>query len=99
MKVIILGAGQVGSSVAENLVHENYDITVVDTNAARLQELQDRLDLRTVVADIPAQDLITRDNVPAKVNAVTYFRVIDAASSVVAVERYLAATSQIASCA
>jgi regulator of protease activity HflC (stomatin/prohibitin superfamily) len=55
-----------------------------------------RVDLRTIVLDIPSQDLITRDNVPAKVNAVTYFRVVDAASSVVAVERYLAATSQIA---
>jgi hypothetical protein len=55
-----------------------------------------RVDLRTIVADIPAQDLITRDNVPAKVNAVTYFRVIDAPSSVVAVEKYLTATSQIA---
>ncbi|BAU46598.1 potassium transporter peripheral membrane protein [Sulfurifustis variabilis] len=48
MKVIILGAGQVGSSVAENLVRENYDITVVDTNGERLQDLQDRFDLRTV---------------------------------------------------
>lgn len=48
MKVIILGAGQVGSSVAENLVRENYDITIVDTNPERLQELQDRLDLRTI---------------------------------------------------
>jgi len=55
-----------------------------------------RVDLRTIVLDIPPQDLITRDNVPAKVNAVTYFRVVDAASSVVKVERYLAATSQIA---
>jgi len=55
-----------------------------------------RVDLRTIVADIPAQDLITRDNVPAKVNAVTYFRVIDAVSSVIAVEHYLTATSQIA---
>jgi regulator of protease activity HflC (stomatin/prohibitin superfamily) len=55
-----------------------------------------RVDLRTVVLDIPPQDLITRDNVTAKVNAVTYFRVVDAASSVVQVERYLAATSQIA---
>jgi regulator of protease activity HflC (stomatin/prohibitin superfamily) len=55
-----------------------------------------RVDLRTVVLDIPPQDLITRDNVPAKVNTVTYFRVIDAASSVVKVERYLEATSQIA---
>ena len=40
-----------------------------------------RVDLRTVVLDIPPQDLITRDNVPAKVNAVTYFRVIDAAAA------------------
>ena len=55
-----------------------------------------RVDLRTTVFDIPSQDLITRDNVPAKVNAVTYFRVIDASSSVVAVEQYLMATSQIA---
>jgi regulator of protease activity HflC (stomatin/prohibitin superfamily) len=55
-----------------------------------------RVDLRTIVHDIPPQDLITRDNVPAKVNAVTYFRVVDAASSVVKVERYLTATSQIA---
>src|SRR3712207_1076949 len=55
-----------------------------------------RVDLRTIVLDIPPQDLITRDNVPAKVNAVTYFRVVDAASAVVEVERYLAATSQIA---
>jgi len=55
-----------------------------------------RVDLRTIVLDIPPQDLITRDNVPAKVNAVTYFRVIDARRSVVEVERYLAATSQIA---
>jgi regulator of protease activity HflC (stomatin/prohibitin superfamily) len=55
-----------------------------------------RVDLRTIVLDIPPQDLITRDNVPAKVNAVTYFRVIDARSAVVEVERYLMATSQIA---
>jgi uncharacterized membrane protein YqiK len=55
-----------------------------------------RVDLRTIVLDIPPQDLITRDNVPAKVNAVTYFRVVDAASSVVKVEHYLSATSQIA---
>jgi regulator of protease activity HflC (stomatin/prohibitin superfamily) len=55
-----------------------------------------RVDLRTIVLDIPPQDLITRDNVPAKVNAVTYFRVVDAPSSVVEVERYLTATSQIA---
>jgi regulator of protease activity HflC (stomatin/prohibitin superfamily) len=55
-----------------------------------------RVDLRTVTLDIPPQNLITRDNVPAKVNAVCYFRVIDAARSVIDVERYLLATSQIA---
>jgi regulator of protease activity HflC (stomatin/prohibitin superfamily) len=55
-----------------------------------------RVDLRTIVLDIPPQDLITRDNVPAKVNAVAYFRVVDATGAVVQVERYLAATSQIA---
>lgn len=48
MKVIILGAGQVGSSVAASLVRENYDITIVDTDAQKLADLQDRLDLRTV---------------------------------------------------
>ena len=48
MKIIILGAGQVGTSVAENLVSEANDITVVDSNITRLDELQDRLDLRTV---------------------------------------------------
>jgi regulator of protease activity HflC (stomatin/prohibitin superfamily) len=55
-----------------------------------------RADLRTVTFDIPPQDLITRDNVPAKVNAVTYFRVVDPVKSVVEVERHRAATSQIA---
>jgi regulator of protease activity HflC (stomatin/prohibitin superfamily) len=55
-----------------------------------------RVDLRTIVLDIPPQDLITRDNVPARVNAVTYFRVVNAASAVVEVEQYLQATSQIA---
>ena len=55
-----------------------------------------RVDLRTVTFDVPPQDLITRDNVPAKVNAVTYFRVVDPVKSVIEVERYRAATSQIA---
>ncbi len=49
MKIIILGAGQVGSSVAHNLARESNDITVVDTNLDVLEELQGRLDLRTVV--------------------------------------------------
>jgi len=48
MKIIILGAGQVGSSLAENLVSEDNDITIIDTNEAQLHGLQDRLDLRTV---------------------------------------------------
>jgi len=49
MKIIILGAGQVGSSVAINLASEANDITVVDEDAAVLQDLQDRLDIRTVI--------------------------------------------------
>lgn len=51
MKVVILGAGQVGASVAESLVSEENDITVVDTDGERLQFLQDRLDLRTVTGN------------------------------------------------
>jgi trk system potassium uptake protein TrkA len=48
MKIIILGAGQVGGTLAENLVGENNDITIVDTNGERLRELQDKYDLRVV---------------------------------------------------
>jgi regulator of protease activity HflC (stomatin/prohibitin superfamily) len=55
-----------------------------------------RVDLRTVTLDVPPQNLITRDNVPAKVNAVCYFRVVDATRAIVDVERFLLATSQIA---
>ena len=55
-----------------------------------------RVDLRTVTLDIQPQSVITRDNVPAKVNAVCYFRVIDASRAIVDVERYLMATAQIA---
>ncbi len=51
MKVIILGAGQVGASVAEGLVSEENDITVVDSDGARLMSLQDKLDLRAVVGN------------------------------------------------
>jgi len=51
MKVIILGAGQVGASVAEGLVSEENDITIVDTDGARLMQLQDKLDLRAVVGN------------------------------------------------
>ncbi len=55
-----------------------------------------KVDLRTVTLDVPPQDLITRDNVPAKVNAVAYYRVIDPVRSVIDVERYHDATSLIA---
>lgn len=55
-----------------------------------------RVSLRTVTLNIPAQEVITRDNVPAKVTAVAYFRVIDADRSVVEVEDFLDATAQIA---
>jgi len=48
MKIIILGAGQVGGSLAENLVGENNDITIIDSSIERLQDLQDRFDLRVV---------------------------------------------------
>jgi len=55
-----------------------------------------RVDLRTITMDVPAQEVITKDNVPVKVNAVVYFRVIDPSRSVVQVQNYIAATSQIA---
>jgi regulator of protease activity HflC (stomatin/prohibitin superfamily) len=55
-----------------------------------------RISLRTIVHDVPAQDIITRDNVSVKVNAVVYFRVVDPARAVVQVENYLYATSQLA---
>jgi len=55
-----------------------------------------RIDLRTVTLDIPVQELITKDNVPAKVNAVCYFRVLDPSRAVNQIENYMMATSQIA---
>ena len=55
-----------------------------------------RVDLRTVVMVVPPQDVITHDNVPVKVNAVLYFRVVDPAKSVIQVARFLEATSQLA---
>ena len=53
-----------------------------------------KVGLRTVTMDVPAQDVITKDNVSVKVNAVVYFRVVDAARAIVQVENYLYATSQ-----
>jgi regulator of protease activity HflC (stomatin/prohibitin superfamily) len=55
-----------------------------------------KVSLRTVVHDVPSQDVITRDNVSVKVNAVVYFRVVDPIKAVVEVENYLFATSQMA---
>ena len=55
-----------------------------------------RMSLRTVVFDVPPQDIITRDNVSVKVNAVVYFRVLDPTRAVVEVENYMYATSQLA---
>jgi regulator of protease activity HflC (stomatin/prohibitin superfamily) len=55
-----------------------------------------RVTLRTITHTIPPQDVITRDNVPARVDAVAYFRVVDADASVVDIENYLQATSEIA---
>jgi regulator of protease activity HflC (stomatin/prohibitin superfamily) len=54
-----------------------------------------RVDLRTVVMDVPTQDVISRDNVSVKVNAVVYFRVIDPQKSIIQVENYYEATSQL----
>jgi regulator of protease activity HflC (stomatin/prohibitin superfamily) len=55
-----------------------------------------RVSLRTVTTDVPPQDVITRDNVSVKVNAVIFFRVLDAAKAVISVQDYLYATSQMA---
>ncbi|MDR1966984.1 MAG: slipin family protein [Synergistaceae bacterium] len=54
-----------------------------------------RVDLRVVTLDVPVQEVITRDNVPIKVNAVLYFRVLDPSKSMVEVEDYIQATSQL----
>src|SRR6188508_914633 len=55
-----------------------------------------RVSLRTITMDVPTQDVITKDNVSVKVNAVVYFRVVDPRRAIVEVENYLYATSQLA---
>lgn len=55
-----------------------------------------RTDLRTVVLDVPSQDVISRDNVSVKVNAVIYFRIVNPERAIIQVENYIAATSQLA---
>ena len=55
-----------------------------------------KVDLRTITLNIPPQDVITKDNVPVRVNAVAYFKIVDPKDAIVQVENYMAATSQIA---
>lgn len=55
-----------------------------------------KMDLRVITMDVPSQEIITRDNVPAKINAVVYFQVMDPSNAVVKVANYFTATSQIA---
>ena len=55
-----------------------------------------RVDLRTITLNIPPQEVITKDNVPARVNAVAYFRIVDPSAAIVQIENFLMATSQIA---
>src|SRR5213596_2732724 len=55
-----------------------------------------KVDLRTITLNIPPQEVITKDNVPVRVNAVAYFRIIEPKSAIVQVENYMVATSQIA---
>src|SRR5881394_2897692 len=55
-----------------------------------------KVDLRTITLNVPPQEVITKDNVPARVNAVAYFRIVDPKASVVSIENFMAATSQIA---
>ena len=57
MKIVILGAGQVGSTLAENLAREAHDITVVDASRSALNNLQERLDIRTVQGQHLALDV------------------------------------------
>ena len=55
-----------------------------------------RVDLRTITLNIPPQDVITKDNVPARVNAVAYFRIVEPKAAIVQIENFMVATSQIA---
>lgn len=60
MKILIIGAGRVGSSVAENLVSEKNDITIVDTNKEQLSYLQERFDLRAIYGDGSSPDVLAQ---------------------------------------
>ncbi|MSO58218.1 MAG: slipin family protein [Thermoleophilia bacterium] len=61
-----------------------------------LIDRMEKVDLRTVTLNVPPQEVITRDNVPVRVNAVAYFRIVEPNSAIVQVENYMVATSQIA---
>lgn len=60
MKILIVGAGQVGGSLAEQLANEAFDVTLVDRNGSRLSELRDRLDIQTVMGQAPHPDVLRR---------------------------------------
>lgn len=60
-----------------------------------LLEKMEKLDMRTITLDVPAQDIISQDNVPVRVDAVLYFRVVEPIKAIVEVENYMLATSQI----
>jgi len=54
-----------------------------------------KVDLRTITLNVPPQEVITKDNVPVRVNAVAYFKIVDPKSAIIQVENYMSATSQI----
>ena len=58
MQILIIGAGRIGRAVAEALVDEDNDITVVDTDGARIDEMQNRLDLRGITGSAPSPDVL-----------------------------------------
>lgn len=58
MRIIILGAGQVGGTLARNLAHEDNDITLIDVNEDRLRELQHKLDIKTVQGSASHPDVL-----------------------------------------
>jgi Asp-tRNA(Asn)/Glu-tRNA(Gln) amidotransferase A subunit family amidase len=91
MKIIILGAGQVGGTLAENLVGENNDITVIDTNLERLREMQDKYDLR-IIAGPGSHPRILRDAgaevVEISLSETAELVIINAAGGLTAAESY-----------
>ena len=60
MDIVILGAGKIGTGIATNLVKQNYNITVVDLNAEKLQTLQSDFDLATVIGSASSPEILTK---------------------------------------